>query len=134
MSVNIVEGVFYKRADGMKCGPAKVDDRTKFPWNIPPSGQGFHAYSSDGKSILERQNFDIISEWSEGPVRTVTRREVVEWSDDILTVVPHEDGNVLIGFKHPHDQHYISLSKKQILSACMIMSQIAEAMDDGEGK
>lgn len=133
MSMEIVKGEFYRSANGEKVGPM-MPAGAKF---IRKVGDGF-SWNPDGTCHVcyggVRSDHQLVSKWEDGPVRTVTRREVVEWSDDVLTVVPHEDGHILIGFKHPHDQHYISLSKKQMLSACMIMSQIAEAMDDGESK
>lgn len=75
------------------------------------------------------------SEWvfpvETGPVRTVTRREIVGGSYGKIEVVPHEPGVVLVGFTHPFDQHYISLNADELLAAAAVLTQLAEALREG---
>lgn len=67
------------------------------------------------------------------PIRTVTRRELVEWSDDVLSIVPDGKDRVFIGFKHPVETQFASLSSDQLRSVLMVVSQIVEFLDEDKG-
>ena len=73
-------GKFYRRQDGLKVGPAIVREHRGMEG---PFRVGGWNYDQDGKvsSISDkRPELNLIAEWTDaptGPVRTVTRSEVV---------------------------------------------------------
>lgn len=69
------------------------------------------------------ENMELVSE---GPVRTVTRREVVGGVYGDVGVSVHPDGEIQI------EMRMLTKDAKRVLSAAMILSQIAEALDDKE--
>lgn len=72
-------GKFYKTRDGRKVGPVVFADAglEEYPFAVP---QEYVTYRKDGTHYSDRRESraDLISEWtSDGPVRTVTRKEIV---------------------------------------------------------
>lgn len=75
--MEIEKGGFYRTRDGRKLGPAKSGfSRGRFEFD----GDFDMMHERDGTYCGSERGLDIVSEWTEGPVRTVTRREVVPGS------------------------------------------------------
>jgi len=65
---------------------------------------------------------------SGSPVREVTRKEIVECVCGPLHVVPHESGCVLVGFVHPVDQQFTSLTPDELRAAAATFIELADAL------
>jgi hypothetical protein len=68
----------------------------------------------------------------DGPVRTVTRREVVEGVYAHVAVCPHEPGTVLVGFANPYDQHFRAMTASELKAAAAVLLELAGVLSDGE--
>ena len=87
-------GNFYKTRDGRKVGPMAIEesqDSTSFHWNVQGAGVGRWDESGDDgyASIFTAADNDLIAEWTTeptGPVRTVTRKEIVSGQYGIVNV------------------------------------------------
>lgn len=75
--MKIEHGKFYKTRSGCKVGPAKMTDQSwsleeGFVWSLG----GAYLYRENGTTSSEPDDY-VVAEWVEGPVRTVTRTEIV---------------------------------------------------------
>lgn len=129
-----VRRVSHGKKDIHNCPVGHISEVTGMLSGASGSAYGFWYTGKDGarQNSSSPDDWELVSDDKGGPVRTVTRREIVEWSDEVLHIVPHEEGCVLVGFKHPLDQQFTSLSSTQIRSVVMVLSQVAEAMDSKE--
>lgn len=90
--MKIEEGKFYKSRSGAKVGPLKLGiNRRKWPgdfWVV--EGIWGPTWWEDG--VVHREggsnDYDLVSEWpSEGPVRDVTRKEIVTGVYGVVSVI-----------------------------------------------
>lgn len=65
---------------------------------------------------------------STSPVRERTIKEVVEWSNGKLHVMPHEAGSVLIGLSHPYDLQFTSFTAEELTDAITHLTAIRDAL------
>lgn len=73
-------GKFYKTRNGLKFGPAEeVYPSSIYGWVVPSNDGHPATYDSYGNRIspYSSNEEDLVSEWHDGPIRTVTRREIV---------------------------------------------------------
>lgn len=81
--MKIEEGKFYRTRDGQKIGPMQsnwCDDRC-WPFVCRPAHDRMY-WRRDGEACAGnvnnmRPDLDLVAEWTESPVRTVTRKEIV---------------------------------------------------------
>lgn len=128
--VKIEEGKFYKTRDGRKVGPAKrIPDVKDWPWDVGDSNLrrdngmagGYGAYGPE---------YDLISEWPDeetGPIRTITRREIVpgQWGNINVNCVV--DGNVFINVRD--DFGHVAFNAEQLREAAHLFNQLAEFLE-----
>lgn len=132
--VTIQEGRYYIDGHGEKRGPMKVERA----WFIDDRGWSFYA---DGRRMTKSDEpvhpDHLVSEWvepdAEGPVRTVTRREIVPGTYGHVYVKGemknHPMGRVcLVGISSTTDT--LGMTAHELRSAAMVLSQLAEALDD----
>lgn len=123
MSIKIEEGKFYRTRDGRKVGPMYV----KHPynglafWGCDTKGYMGVKYYEDGSRT--RVDDPLIAEWTDaptGPVRTVTRKEVVpgRYGD----VVVYDMGASVCWMK----------SADKIRAAAATLLEIADALEEGQ--
>lgn len=138
MALKIKEGVSYKMRNGEKVGPMVSSKIEGWPWEA--NGGGYDkkvgtrwAWRQDGSFNESHNNtasdYDLISEWTEGPIRTVTRREPVsgKYSNGDVDVSVHPDGQIQISVS------MLTLKGDRVRSACMVLSQLAEFLDEDKG-
>lgn len=85
MALRIEEGKFYRARNGRKVGPFEYVNRgqteIRFHWRAPQSDGGPWLWAHDGTFGENRnKDWDLTAEWTEeptGPVRAVTRKEIV---------------------------------------------------------
>jgi len=121
-------GKYYRTRDGEKVGPMRADPRGRargFEW----ADEHDWAWRADGTFDIRRLECDedLIAEWVDepaapqpaGPVRTITRKEVVPGTYGDVFV--DEDGDVRVG--------YMS-DAADIRAAIATLSEIADAMEE----
>lgn len=137
MSIKLQVGIFYTLHNGEKVGPMEWEPRG---WFYVKGKRGRWLENGRPEDDYTAEKFGpIISAWSEGPVRTVTRREVAPGVYGRVAVETDVSGFVSICLTEPRggsykESHARSFTASDLRSAAMIFSQIAEAMDDGESK
>lgn len=131
--VKIEEGKSYKAANGERVGPMEFwagnTDRAR-----QEAGDGKY-WMIDGTGKCHATGNDLIAEWPEGPVRTVTRREIVPGVYDRVVVRDVVDGNkVIVRLDKDRlcDAPIVTMTADELRSAAMIFSQLAEALDSNE--
>lgn len=63
-----------------------------------------------------------------GPVRERTIKEVVEWNNGKLHVMPHEAGSVLIAVSTPGDVSFASFTAEELTAAINHLTAIRDAL------
>lgn len=124
-SLAIQEGRYYIDGHGEKRGPMKAERA----WFIDDRGWSFYADGQRMAKSGETGHPDhLVSEWVEpaadGPVRTITRREIVPGEYGGVVVEEHV-GSVV----HLHMLRN-TMDSLELRSAAMVLSQLAEALDD----
>lgn len=121
-------GKYYRTAGGEQVGPMK-----KHYWSVDPfeaevvGSRCNHLclYDEDGRAHMGR-NYDLVAEWVDepaapaGPVRTVTRKEIVPGAYG--EVVVDDDGHVRVGYMR---------DAATIRAAIATLTEIADAMEGG---
>ena len=135
--LKIKEGKFYRTRDGRKVGPMEVNDddyRHTYPFYF-----GGISYTPEGSVSTANIEYecDIIAEWPEGPVRTVTRREIVPGVYGRIKVTGTYHGNRVTLDWDRNDVlaaavPIVGMSADELRSAAMIFSQLVEALDSNE--
>lgn len=145
MTVTVKEGRYYIDGHGQKRGPMKVERA----WFIDDRGWGFY---QDGQRMAKSGEpghpDHLVREWvepaDEGPVRTVTRREIVPGVYGRVLVTEADKGDAEQGYGgvcvewcnrngDPHsnnDRDPALMTAHELRSAAMVLSQLAEALDD----
>ena len=122
--MQIEAGKYYRRRDGKKRGPAWTDGNQPHPWCVP-FDESEHWYRDDGASCLGNADADLIAEWTEaptGPVRTVTRKEIV----------PGVYGNVIVWNDGSGDVSVMNMrTATELRAAVATLSEIADALEGG---
>jgi len=95
MAIKIEEGKYYRTRDGRKVGPmsvwGKYTDKDGAPLydceDRKFSGTYWSSSGSNGEpSVANSPELDLTAEWTDGPVRTVTRTEIVPGTYGVLSV------------------------------------------------
>ena len=142
MTVTVKEGHFYRDGHGEKRGPMEAEHS----YFVDARGWGFYANGQRMAKSGEYHPDHLVAEWvetdAEGPVRTVTRREIVPgvYGRVLVTEAGKGDagyGGVCVEWCNrngePHSQNYRDpalMTAQELRSAAMVLSQLAEALDD----
>lgn len=103
------------------------DDVDIYPFSHDSGNGSFHGITATGRSCIHSDKDDIVSmidDDASSPVRTVTRREIVPGEYGGVVIEEHV-GSVV----HLHMLRN-TLDRNELLSAAMVFSQLAEALDD----
>lgn len=126
--MQIEAGKFYKTRDGRKVGPMeRVSPRGGFEWVDPTDA----CWASDGDFGFGQEDWRLVSEWSDGPVRevTVTRREIVEGRYGMVEVGQQNKALVPIRIANRNGE-LRNCTTEELREAANILNQIAEALED----
>ena len=124
MGLKLEVGKYYKTRDGRKVGPMKNSYHTAgyYCWHTISGNCNSNLWNEDGCSGSACEA-DLISEWPAaptGPVRTVTRKEIV----------PGVYGDVVVGDDHgifiPDTMH----TAAELRAAITTLTEIADALED----
>lgn len=124
--MKIEAGKSYKTAEGRKVGPMTRSVQSAFPWT-----DGDATWDDDGAHCGAGSCPDkIISEWTEGPVRTVTRKEIVPGVYDRVHVGNADSAQVIVtlgGFGMGMQQQ--SFTSAELRAAAAVLIELAEALE-----
>lgn len=122
--MRIEQGKYYRTRNGRKVGPMA---RHEYGWT---ADDGFRIYDADGKRVLgfgTPEPTDLVAEWAdEGPVRTVTRQEIIPGTYDGVKVGERIENFVSVEF------HVLLADADQIERAAAVLTALAGALRDGE--
>ena len=127
--MQIEAGKYYRTRDGRKVGPMVANPLIDYPFK---DGSGFMSFTTDGhRFCADEHHTDIIAEWTEaptGPVRTVTRKEIVPGVYGRVRVYDEtcEHGHVCMGL--PASYHWTA---PELRAAVATLSEIADALEGG---
>ena len=130
MSLQLEAGKFYRTRDGRKVGPiTETRSMYGYRWSVTGVDALWNDRGIDGNAPSGLQPSDIIAEWSDapaetGPVRTVTRREIV----------PGDYGHVWVG-EGMVQEALIKIERSfmtaaELRAAIAILAEIADALED----
>lgn len=92
--MRLEDGKFYRTRGGRKVGPLKYVDGRNLKWFEGHLEGEDRVFRLNGVHDFGDRDLDLIAEWTDGPVRTFTRREVVagQYADvDVGAVVEIPD-------------------------------------------
>lgn len=122
-------GTYYRTAGGEQVGPMRKGYWSAAPFGAKVVGSRCNhlcLYDEDGRAHMGR-NYDLVAEWGDepeaqpaGPVRTITRKEIVPGVYGEVTV--DDDGDVRVGYMH---------DAATIRAAIATLTEIADAMEGG---
>lgn len=131
--LRIVEGRFYKTRDGQKVGPLRRGENDNDAYWVSPRGQlggGYGcAWYEDGVfwRVNESPN-DLVAEWVDSPVRTVTRKEIVPGVYGIVEVGDADRNEVAVSLDagwHKADE---------LRAAATVLNELADALSEPNGR
>lgn len=136
MALKIEAGKYYRTRDGRKVGPmvrpAKPDE---YPWHgTGPLGNCIWYRSEGGKfhGPIMQNALDLIAEWTDeptGPVRTVTRKEIVPGVYGRVEVTA--DGAVRFVWARGVTQGGPTLmSAPELRAAAAVLTELADALGE----
>jgi hypothetical protein len=124
--MRIEEGKYYRTRDGQKMGPAKrrLSGYENFPWDFEQNPHRY--YTDEGISgVGGYPEEDLISEWTDdGPIRTVTRQEIIPGTYDGVTV--HDPGSKYVRVVINDAMDHGALTR-----AAAVLTALAGALRDG---
>lgn len=127
--MRLQEGKFYRTRDGRKVGPMRSDDSFREPALIEVDWDG-RGWSTTGRAIgvNHSREEDLVAEWTDGPVRTVTRREVVPGVYGLVSVCegPHPEGKILVHM----DRSSRGADAGELRAAAAVLLELAGALDE----
>jgi len=121
--MQIEAGKYYRTRDGRKVGPMVASPLIDYPFK---DGSGFMSFTTDGhRFCADEHHTDLIAEWTEaptGPVRTVTRKEIV----------PGVYGNVIVWNDGSGDVSVMNMrTATELRAAIATLTEIADALEGG---
>lgn len=130
--MQIEEGKYYRTRDGRKVGPAKKHHGGRFEFD----GEHPYCHHPDGKYLGQDSSLDLISEWTEGPVRTetVTTRRIVPGVYGRLEVGDRDcsELSIRLAWRTGQDEGELMhpMTATELDDLAMVASQLAEALRD----
>ena len=135
-----VEGRYGRTRDGRKVGPMVLDLTTRYypdyPWRCAPNDApdiGVPFWTARGEYHRDERDhpLDLVAEWvDDGPVRTVTRQEIVPGTYGRLRVGGVFGGVVAVGIGARNQ--YLMLDADELDAAARVLAQLAEALRNGQ--
>lgn len=132
MAFEVREGSGFTRGGKRVAIHLNGDDETYPFFHDNGKGEdGYHGITADGRSCIGSSENDVVEMEApiESPIRTVTRREPVsgKYSNGDVDVSVHPDGQIQISVS------MLTLKGDRVRSACMVLSQLAEFLDEDKG-
>lgn len=131
-------GKFYKTRNGLKFGPAEeVYPFGNSGWMVPSSTGHPATYDSYGNRVSPTclSEEDLVAEWHDGPIRTVTRREIVTGSYSNVNVLTVKSGSVvvqLVNGSGSKTSSSVTLSAEELREAAHLFNQLAEVLEENK--
>ena len=120
--MQIEAGKHYRTREGSRVGPMAYHE---YGWS---ADDGFTIYDTNGRRVLGigEEPTDLVAEWQDGgPVRTVTRREIVPGVYGIMSIKenhPRHTNSVNVCIQPTH------ATADELDAAARTLQQLAEAL------
>lgn len=140
--MRLVENKYYRTKGGRKIGPAECWDRPEGTHRWALGGADWLYRDDGGLSGYASPDDEIVAEWTEestGPVRTITRKEIVPGVYGRLRVHAenyagqHEGNGIGIGFTMRDDTTVTTvaaLNADELRAAAATLNEIADALSE----
>lgn len=127
--MKIEAGKYYKTRDGRKVGPVREQNGylTTDRWHYAENGECCYKGISGNEKHPE---FDLISDWQEGPIRTVTRREIVAGVYGKVFINDYDPLENTVSLNVKEDFGCVSFNAEELREAAHILNQIAEVLEE----
>lgn len=125
-AVELEVGKYYKTRDGRKVGPMRIgqDGYTgHFYWDTDDWGPV--SFNPDGVRTYAGYCESIISEWTDSPVSTVTRKEIVPGAYENVIVQHEQNGKLAVWVVRCYDA-------ASIRAAAATLIEIADALEENQ--
>lgn len=121
--MQIETGKYYRTRDGRKVGP--ILNYNHNGWLHVQSGTvaGNCLWEIDGQTVGGDRDSDLLSEWPSGPVREVTRKEIVPGVYGLITTGPVE-ANCFVRIGVTREL----FNAAELRAAAEVLTQIADAI------
>jgi hypothetical protein len=132
-------GKFYRTRDGRKVGPMEPGPAADLMWVAPDN---MTARFLNGRVVRDGESpADLIAEWCDGPVRTVTRKEIVGGVYGRLYIDRQAGGDgrrILIDLANINGERKDGAvsqgwSYDELRAAIATLTEIADALDEQAG-
>lgn len=123
--VKIEAGKFYRTRAGRKVGPmVRMSRDLVWPWTDPKRTATWREDGTQSFTPGKDSDIDLVTEWTEGPVRTVTKKEIVPGVYGAVVVVGP------IGASRANVCVNGNLSAAQLRAAAATFLELADALDN----
>lgn len=121
-------GKYYKTRDGRKVGPLRVRSDGVFRQDNYEYIDGTFTWWEGGEASYDKSPnpHDLVSLWEEGPIRTVTRREIVP---GVYVSTKVAVGDVANGSKVWIDVSD-NMTAEELREAAHLFNQLAEVLEN----
>lgn len=137
--MKIEEGKFYKTRDGHKVGPMLRHMSGAVYWKTDAvrfhnaiNSYGLFWYKNGEYDKWDNHPLDLIEEWADekGPVRTVTRKEIVPGVYGRVHIGDWNPCNMVeIGFAARYSDGMATLDASELRAAAVTLIEIVDALD-----
>lgn len=133
--LRIEAGKYYKTRDGRKVGPIKSYEDRYFHKASFACREWTYLENGKWAGSLNNDNRDLISEWSEEPIRTVTRREIIPGVYGRIKITGTYQGNRVTMDWDRNDiitaaVPIVGMSAEELREAAHLFNQLAEALGE----
>ena len=138
MGLKLEVGKYYRDADGNKRGPMSQDpgfDGLIWDEGDEDRGNDYHWMKDGQAGAGARHAVDLIAEWPDaptGPVRTVTRKEVVPGIYNRLGVGEQSGDCIWVGLVENDGDYDLGslLNASQLRALAATLTEIADALEE----
>jgi hypothetical protein len=132
MTITLREGGYYRTRNGLKAGPAVLlheSDAGYARMSLDGDMRYFHLDGTHGNDVAIKNipDYDLIAEWHDGPVRVVTRKQIVPGTYGIVRVFERDNEWLPLRIEMPA----LGYSSAELRAAAATLTEIADALDDG---
>jgi hypothetical protein len=127
--MKIVESQYYKTRNGQKAGPMVMNDSAGWDGKV---GHLIRSWHPNGLHLMDDRDLDLVAEWDGGPVRTVTRKEVVPGVYGAVRVYSASDMRARVYIGHSEFREPLSLEPDELRAAAATLTEIADALGEAE--
>lgn len=117
-------GTFYKTRDGHKAEVTGYEKDRCYPFTVSLHGSDITVTSKGRQWRSAECRNDLVSEWSEGFIRTVTRKEIVTGEYGKIAIIDLTEQSVILRLI------YCGFEASDLRNASKLFIELADALDE----